>query len=269
LKIITSRRQSDIGFPGSAGSPEKRWPLAGYDARIAGFSYAEPRFKASGHWILRQDRGFSTRDEPLPSVSGTASRNLVPGKPAVRHRSRAERFRQCPTSVVGPLQIEREAQPLVLDMKVVLGSAEQVGIQQQADIDQDFLGIPPDHQGQMVRIDRLSASNRPDQREAFRGHNVEDEIPTLIGQPHSFPRKAAPLNNDAGGSCSATDLTTANNPQSRHHQVPPQPHIGKGCTSRPHEQAKVEPSSDCHAGKSARARKPGLLVRCRCCDLGH
>jgi hypothetical protein len=31
----------------------------------------------------------------------------------------------------------------------------------------------------------------------------------------------------------------------------------------------VEPSSDCHAGKSARARKPGLLVRCRCCDLGH
>ena len=124
-----------------------------YDARIAGFSYAEPRFKASGHWILRQDRGFSTRDEPLPSVSGTASRNLVPGKPAVRHRSRAERFRQCPTSVVGPLQIEREAQlqiereaqPLVLDMKVVLGSAEQVGIQQQADIDQDFLGIPPDH----------------------------------------------------------------------------------------------------------------------------
>ena len=30
-------------------------------------------------------------------------------------------------------------------MKVVLGSAEQVGIQQQADIDQDFLGIPPDH----------------------------------------------------------------------------------------------------------------------------
>jgi hypothetical protein len=78
LKIITSRRQSDIGFPGSAGSPEKRWPLAGYDARIAGFSYAEPRFKASGHWILRQDRGFSTRDEPLPSVSGTASRISSP-----------------------------------------------------------------------------------------------------------------------------------------------------------------------------------------------
>ena len=59
-----------------------------YDARIAGFSYAEPRFKASGHWILRQDRGFSTRDEPLPSVFGIASRSPVPGKPAVRHRSR-------------------------------------------------------------------------------------------------------------------------------------------------------------------------------------
>jgi hypothetical protein len=72
LKIITSRRQSDIGFPGSAGSPEKRWPLAGYDARIAGFSYAEPRFKASGHWILRQDRGFSTRDEPLPPAQPAA-----------------------------------------------------------------------------------------------------------------------------------------------------------------------------------------------------
>ena len=97
-------------------------------------------------------------------------------------------------------------------MKVVLGSAEQVGIQQQADIDQDFLGIPPDHQSQMVRIDRLSAPNRPEQREAFRGYNVEDEIPTLIGQPYSLARKAAPLNDDAGGSCSATDLTTTDNP---------------------------------------------------------
>jgi hypothetical protein len=115
-------------------------------------------------------------------------------------------------AVVGPLQIEREAQPFILDMKVVLGSAEQVGIQQQADIDQDFPRIPPDHQGQMVRIDRLSAPNRPEQREAFRRHNVEDEIPTLIGQPHSFPRKAAPLDDDAGGSCSATALTTADNP---------------------------------------------------------
>src|SRR3954452_22997362 len=64
----------------------------------------------------------------------------------------------------------------------------------------------------MGRIDRLSAPNRPEQREAFRRHNVEDEIPTLIGQPHSFPRKAAPLNNDAGGSCSATALTTRDNP---------------------------------------------------------
>ena len=97
-------------------------------------------------------------------------------------------------------------------MKVVLGSAEQVGIQQQADIDQDFLGIPPDHHSQLGRIDRLSAPNRPEQREAFRRHNVEDEIPTLIGQPHSFPRKAAPLDDDAGGSCSATALTTADNP---------------------------------------------------------
>jgi hypothetical protein len=158
-------------------------------------------------------------------------------------------------AVVGPLQIEREAQSLILDMKVVLGSAEQVGIQQQADIDQDFLGIPPDHQCQMGRIDRLSAPNRPEQREAFRGHNVEDEIPTLIAQPHSFPCKAAPLNDDAGGSCSATALTTPDNSQSRHHQIPPQPHPGKGCTSQSNEQAKVEPSSDCHAGKSARARK--------------
>jgi len=115
-------------------------------------------------------------------------------------------------SVVEPLQIEREAQPLILDMKVVLGSAEQVGIQQQADIDQDFLGIPPDHQRQMVRIDRLSTPNRPEQREAFRGYNVEDEIPALIGQPYSLARKAAPLNDDADGSCSATDLTTTDNP---------------------------------------------------------
>jgi hypothetical protein len=30
-----------------------------------------------------------------------------------------------------------------------------VGIQQQADIDQDFLGIPPDHQSQMGRSDGL------------------------------------------------------------------------------------------------------------------
>jgi hypothetical protein len=46
--------------------------------------------------------GFPTRDEPLPPVAGTASRSSVPGKPAVHHRSRPERFRQSPTSADFP-----------------------------------------------------------------------------------------------------------------------------------------------------------------------